>query len=737
MITNPEVDQALDYFLSHQPNHVHLVLSTRSDPSLSLARLRARGQMTEIRAQQLRFTPKEVQVFLERSLVLDQDTLEKLEQRTEGWPAGLQLAALALQNLSNQKKFVDSFRGSHRFVLDYLAEEVVRQQKDEVREFLTQTSILERFNAQLCSALTGYTNSQEMLEELDRENMFLVALDDGRVWYRYHHLFAEYLRTRLSNQEQAALYMKAAVWHQENELDFQAVKYAFKSGDMDFAAEIVGQALKRASTWSAGHIATLTSWLDELPEQVLASRPQLGLDASQVLYISGRLEQAEKLMDQAEQSLHSQPEDPHTQELLALANLYRGLIAAVRGQAQQAIDLIQVAQPQIPQENHLAQARAYYGLGQAHQHSGNTSKAIDFFLKARNESISAGILYAAVHASCIAAKGQITQGCLSLAEQTCRTAIDLADGEQMPILGLAWSILGYIALEQNNLEKAEPLLEEGIALSRQGNLRDDLAGGLTYLALLYIAQGKPEQALLAVEEAGTILRAFGISRIESLGQAYLARIHYHIGQDSAAEQWAEKYLKEREQQSNEFADLTLLRILLRKRELVLVQELLDSLLKNAQQAGRVQTEIEAMILQALYAHAKQELSAAEAWISQAVKLAAPEGFKRVFLDEGQQIRELLVQVREEAPKFVDRLLSKEETDAFYAHKSKLEGLPDPLTEQELVVLNLIVAGKTNQEIADELVISVGTTKWHVHNVYQKLDVSARPQAIARARELGL
>ncbi len=734
-ITNSLIHEMLEYFLEHQPHQAHLVIITRSDPPLPLARLRARGQMVEIRASDLRFTEEEAGHFFNQSmqLMLGEEDIHSLEMRTEGWAVGLQLAALALKNLPDPQNFVETFRGSHRYVLDYLAEEVIRQQGKDVREFLIQTSIMERFNAESCEALTGYPDSQVLLSELEQANLFLIPLDDERVWYRYHHLFADFLRTELSKTETEKLYRKAALWHEQNDTLSEAVPYAIASGDLEFLADVIDRGLKRDAIWSGGNLTLYAAWLDVLPPQAFQSRPALSLNASRILYLLGRFDLAEKQIDQTEQTLHALPSSPEKEHLLALASLYRGAIASVRGDTQQAIEQITFAQERLPQEYHLQHARGFFSLGLAYELSGQTALAEQNYLKSSKEAQSAGMLYLAIHALGAAAQVQISQGQLHRAEQACQQAIQIAGGKQLPPLGLAESILGSIALERNDLATAEEFLHNGITLSRRGGLIDDVILGLSYLYRLHAYQGRVSIALDAVQEANTIIQGFGVERMNMLAAAHIANLQLLTGQDGAATQWALKYQAARAGQTHEFADLTLVRVLLKTGERENVPSILAALLKQGQAQGRVRTCMEVMILMALFHRAEKDIPAALDWLSQALGLAAPEGFIRIFLDEGEALLDLLPKARQAAPELVDAILGSLQAES---GKSPLDQLPEPLSEQELRVLGLIVAGKTNREIADELVISVGTAKWHVHNILQKLGVSNRSQATARARELG-
>ena len=734
-ITNSLIHEMLEYFLEHQPRQAHLVIITRSDPLLPLARLRARRQMVEIRASDLRFTEEEAGHFFNQSmqLVLEEEDIHSLEMRTEGWAVGLQLAALALKKLPNPQNFVETFRGSHRYVLDYLAEEVIRQQRDDIREFLIQTSILERFNAESCEAITGYPDSQGLLSELEQANLFLIPLDDDRVWYRYHHLFADFLRTELSKTETEKLYRKAALWHEQNDLLSEAVQYAIASGDLEFLADVIDRGLIKDAIWSGGNLTLYAAWLDVLHPQAFQSRPALSLNASRILYLLGRFDLAEKQIDQTEQTLHALPSSPEKEQMLALASLYRGAIASVRGDTQQAIEQITFAQERLPQEHHLQHARGFFSLGLAYELSGQTALAVQNYLKSSEEAQSAGVLFLAIHALGAAVQVQISQGQLHRAEQACQQAIQIAGGKRLPPLGLAESILGSIALERNDLAAAEEFLQNGIALSRRGGLIDDVILGLSYLARLHAYQGRVSNAFDAVQEANTIIQGFGVERMSMIAAAHIANLQLLTGQEGAATQWAVKYQAVRAGQPHEFADLTLVRVLLKTGDRENVPSILDALLKRGQAQGRVRTCMEVMILMALSHRAEKDIPAALDWLSQALGLAAPEGFIRIFLDEGTALLDLLPKARQAAPQLVDAILGSLQAES---GKSPLDQLPDPLSEQELRVLGLIVAGNSNQEIADELVISVGTAKWHVHNILQKLGVSNRSQAIARARELG-
>ena len=741
VISHPEIHEALRYLVEHQPHQMHLVITSREDPPLPLPRLRARGEMAEIRMHDLRFSLDKTTQFFSHSMKLDleSEVISVLEARTEGWIAGLQLAGIVLKNLPDHQAFMDTFSGSHRYVLDYLTDEVLQSQDEEVRQFLVQTAILKRFNTDICQAVTGNANSQFILEQLEQTNMFIVPLDHERVWYRYHHLFADSLLTELSKAEASELYKKASAWHEANDMIFEAVTYALDSADPEFMADMIDVALQQETIWSSGNLVLYSSWLEKLPAQVLANRPHLSLNAAFVLYLSGRFDDALQLIALAETDLAAQPASPEVENLLALVALYRGSIAAVRGDVEQAIELITFAQSRLPRADHMAHARAHFSLGVANENSGQADDAAKNFLRASEKAQSAGVLHLAVHARCSAAQVLIDLGRLNLAEQACRTAIDLAEGQRFPPLGVALSILGGIALERNDLASAEQLLNEGIALSSQRMLLIHVIAGMASYVHLTVCQGNTAEFLNAIDEVNAILEEYDeeydVDRFYLVAAAHQARMHIFLADRQAVDQWAKAYQASRSDSPFEYAELTLVRYLLMSGDYEAVPSILQPLLDAARHEGRFRASMEIKLLFSRYCQDKGDIPTALKWLSEALEIAAPEGFIRIFLDEAP-VLELLPQVRETAPDLVDAILGQQKS-ADDVERPAQPQLPEPLTEQELNILALIVGGKTNQQIADELVVTLGTVKWHVHNILQKLGVNNRTQATIRAQELGL
>lgn len=755
-IQSPFIHEALQFTLDHAPLALRVILITREDPPLMLARRRAQGQLTEIRAADLRFTLDEVAGFLKNTMALNlpADQLIALEGRTEGWIAGLQLAALALISQrpdarQSDEDFIASFSGSHHYVIDYLLEEVLRRQDETVRDFLRQTAALERLCASLCDAVTGRDDSQAVLQQLERANLFLVPLDDRREWYRYHHLMADSVRAGVDRSVLTTTHRRASQWYEARGLPGGAVNHALATGDLVLAADVLERVIQQASTWSRGELSRLTGWLDSLPDSALADRPALYLHASRALYLSGRMERAEELLRQAESTLRDNPTAARGHpELPAQTLIYRAAIDAMRGenltQAAAAMRRL-LAQPEA-MSRHIT-ARAADTLGLACELAGDVDAAERAYRRAADLAQAAGVRYLAVNARCEAALVQIQQGRLTLAAETCRAAVESAGEDDLPPAGLALAILGEIARERDDLATADQLIPAGIELAQKGGLVDDLRFAFLFLARLRQAQGDSAAALAAWHRADSLLHAYRVPRLTQLSAANRARLALAQGNVAQAERWAEAYRKAQVARPvdylQELENLTLARVLLVGKKGDDALAILRPLAADARAAGRNRIVIEAFILQAIGQSARDD-HAADASLTAAISPAAPEGLARLFLDEGPALAPLLARVRDTAPDFVDQLLAAMVAGESAGADSRPAALPPPsssmiesLSDRELEVLRLFAAGLSNQEIAGELVISVGTAKWHAHNIFQKLGVRGRTQAIARARELRL
>ncbi len=746
-IRSPVIHEALQFAVDHAPPNLHIILITREDPPLTLARWRARAQLTEIRAADLRFNSQEAAGFLAQTMALhlSADQIAALENRTEGWVAGLQLAALALKSTrpetgQSTEAFITSFGGSHHYIIDYLMDEVLRRQDDTVRDFLRYTSVLERLCPSLCDAVTGHADGRERLTQLEHANAFLIPLDNQREWYRYHHLMADSLQAGLDPQTRDIAHRRAAQWFEAHDLHAEAVRHAFAAGDSILAADMLERAIQEVSTWSRGDVSRLTGWLDMLPDSILATRPTLSLHASRALYLSGQMERADVLLHQAEQSLRDLDEGG----LKAVAMVYRAAVSAMRGEdpATAAAMMRRLLDRPETMNIHTA-ARAVDTLGLACELVGDVAAAEQAYRQAADLAQAASVAYLAINARCECALVQITRGQLDSAEAMCRLALDSTGEEALPPTGLAWSILGEIARERNDPATAEKLIPLGIEIARKGGIVDDLRHALLFLVRLRQAQGDWTAARTAWTEVDALLGAYNIPRLTDLSAAYRARLDLAQGYITSAGHWARHYQELRTSRADaylrEFEDLTLIRVLIAENKADEAMRWLRPLTTSAREAGRHRTVIEARILQAGIL-AGSDVPAACVALGDALALAADAGFRQLFIDEGPSLSPLLAKTRHIAPAFVDSL-------ALPQPQAKADNLSDDtptdlltrqsLSPRELDVLRLLAAGLSNQEIAATLVITVGTAKWHAHSIFEKLGARGRTQAVARAREQGL
>jgi LuxR family maltose regulon positive regulatory protein len=770
-LTSTELHATLQWVLDRLPPGCHLVILTREDPLLSLARWRVQKRVTEIRARDLRFSASEAAEFLNRIMALDLDEqlVAALAMRTEGWIAGLQLAALSLEHETDPAQFVATFAGDDRQVVDYLLDEVLTRQPSALRRFLLRTAILERMTGSLCDALLAPAvtraaaehtrhdpvspDGQAVLAELERRNLFLVALDNRRQWYRYHHLFGDLLRAHLTmsvdQDEITELHLRAARWHAEQGYTAEAVNHALTAHADDLAAQFIEDALARPVTWSRGNMGQLRDWWQALPEYALRDRPLLWLRISRALYLSGQFDEATHLLDAAARTLCDQESrHPERESLLAQATVYRAAIWAMRGDAQRALDATLTALDDLPQAEILPRARAYDTLGLAFELLGDADKAVWFYVEAAVLAEEAGVLYLAVNARCEAAQVQILQGQLRQALASCRAAIALGERSDpdLPPLGLARAIIAEIQREQNQLELAQRGLEAAIACSRQVNIIDDLRHEYFYLARLCQAKGDVAAGLVALQEAELLLHAYKTPRLTQRLMAHRVRLWLAQGQLRAAQRWADEfeapagYLAEMEW-------LTVVRVRLAQGKAEWVRDEMMRLLPDAEAAGRLGTALEARMLLALAQAALGHDDAAEL-LADALVLAEPEGFVRLFLDEGSAMVALLHRIDpgHAGAAYSRHLLDLAEVSPARTRESLLqlsegegliETLIETLSEREQEVLNLLAERLTNDEIAQRLVISLATVKSHTAHIYAKLDVGDRRAAVARARSIGL
>jgi LuxR family maltose regulon positive regulatory protein len=773
VISAPPIHEALAYLLDHLPDPLRLVITTRADPPLPMARRRSRGQLTELRAADLRFTPDEAAAFLTQALGpwLSPQDIAALGARTEGWIVGLQLAALSLRGTSwlqgrpDGAGFVEAFTGSHRYIIDYLLEEVLARQPEPVQAFLLQTAILDRLEGSLCEAVLAdpgaAVNGQAMLERLEQANLFLAPLDDERRWYRYHQLFAEALRHRLQHRQPdlaRALHRRASAWYEQQGLPRDAVHHALAAADFDQAARLMEQA--GSELVSQGEVATLQRWVNALPAEMVRSRLELAVWQGWLLFVSGQLEAAEQHLDDLERRFAIQPlpgsESSSQAETFGRVTAIRASLAIIRRDLPQAIALSRQALAYLPKDN-LARAYPAWYLGKALWLSGDVEAACLALASAARVSWELGHRYVAFQATHDLAQLYVAQGQLHQADQTYRQALQqaLEWGSPQPAFGPAYVGRGQLEREWNHLEAAAALFQQGLQLCQQAGNTPIVLQATLGLAFVKQAQGDAAGASALMRQALELAERHsvaqpGAARPVAAAQARLGLLQ---GDEAAAAGWAQRCGLSLDQELSHVRErevLTLVRVLIRQRQADVAARWLARLLRLARAQGRTGSEIEILMLQAEAAQAAGDQHQGQERLSQALALAEPEGYQCLFLDEGTPIARLLEGLparpgrgQPGAAHYRDQLLAllggAPGGDAAQpaSPAAGLVLLGEPVSQRELEVLRLIGAGCSNQEIADRLVIALSTVKWYIHALYGKLQVDSRTKAIARARELNL
>jgi LuxR family maltose regulon positive regulatory protein len=766
VIHSGPIHEATSFLLEHLPENVHLVISSRADPPLPLAKLRARDQVTEIRAAELRFTTEEATAFLKgvMGLTLSAADVAALEEVTEGWIAALQLAALSMRDREDLSSFVETFSGSNRHVLDFLAEEVLERQPEGMREFLLKTSVLGRMTAPLCDALTGRNDGQQMLERLEHDNLFVIALDDERHWYRYHHLFADVLRSRLQREQPERireLHRRAAAWYERNGWTSEAVRHALAAQENDRAADLVEQVARKM--WNRGEVMTLLGWLEALPEEVMRRRPQLLLQYSAALLWVGQLDDVEPLVLEIERAvgvsgegrdegLRPSADEPLRQVLLGGAAATRSWHAYLKGEPHNAIALARRALALLPDKDLELRTFAAFRLAEAHRTADDLEAASAAFAESAELGRAAGHDYLVLKAMSRQAKLQMVQGRLREADHVLRHALRFAadrGGDSHPAAGEVKVVLGELLYEWDELEAAAHQLKEGIRLSERMGQLDTLVDGYLALSRLEMVQGNTESALESAQEANSLAQRSGA------GEAIVEVAAWNSRQlEDGCRQVAPRQMQERAAGApavsvsmvRETEQIARARLTVARGEHDEALRLLEELHQSSEAAGRTGKQIEILTLQALTLWERSKREQAVGALTRALALAEPEGYVRTFVDEGAAMGDLLSTALEarqrgrlDATRIPARYLAK--LLAILAQESAAPALGDrlsePLSERELEVLGLIAAGKSNVEIASSLFVSLSTVKTHINNLYRKLGARSRTQAIARARELDL
>lgn len=774
-----QVDEALTFLIDHLPLQMHLVIASREDPQLPLARLRARGQLTELRATDLRFTVNEAAEFLGGVMGLNllAEEIGALEDRTEGWIAGLQMAALSMQGREDITGFIESFTGSHRFVLDYLVEEVLQQQPERVRTFLLQTSILERLSGPLCDAVTGQGDGRGMLEALERGNLFVVPLDDERRWYRYHHLFANVLQAR-AVQEQPdqvpTLHQQASKWYENNGLPADAIHHTLAAKDFERAADLIELAW-RAMDRSFQSAAWL-GWAKALPEELVRARPVLSAGYARALLDVGELETVEVRLRDAEWWLDTpadrdeRPGGPSaemsvTETVVVDEEQFRSLPASIAtaraahaqalGDMSGAVKHARRALDLLPGDNYYERGVLAAHLGVSYWASGDLEAAEQSFADFVANMRMAGNILVAISGTFVLADIRVAQGRLHAAMGTYEQSLQLATAQDEPTPPETADLyrgISELRRERGDLKAAAQHLLRSKELGAQVALPGWRHRLCVAEARIKEAEGDLDGALELLDKAERQHSRTPVPDVRPVA-ALKARVWLSQERLSEALDWArEQGLSTHDELSylREFEHITLARVLIARykserveRSIHEVMDLLQRLLQAAEEGGRIGSVIEILLLQALAHEAQDNSSTALAPLERVLSLAEPEGYMRVFVDEGTPMAQLLFEAAAHGimPDYTSKLLAAFEAERRgsenESHLPRSQYLVEPLSQRELEVLRLIAQGLSNSQIGERLFLALSTVKGHNRIIFSKLMVGRRTEAVARARELGL
>ena len=763
-----DVQDGMAFLLEYLPPQIHLVIASRADPPLPLARLRGRGELAEIRAADLRFTPGEAAAYLNEvmGLVLTAADVAALEGRTEGWIAALQLAALSMQGREDVTAFIDGFAGDDRYIVDFLAEEVLQRQPEHVQHFLLQTSILDRLSGPLCDAVTGQDGGKAKLAALERGNLFLVPLDDRRQWYRYHQLFADVLHARLRDEQPddvPDLHRRASGWHEQNGEPSEAIRHALAAGDFDRAADLIELAIP--AMLKIRQEAAVLGWLELLPDEAVRARPVLSVGFAGALLAGGEYEGVEARLRDAEGWLDGATgirrrshapaaemvvvDDAKFRRLPAEIELYRAAQALARGDGPGTVRHSRRALELSPADDHLGRASAAALIGLASWASGDLEAGHSGYAECMAGLRRAGHIADTFGCAIALADIRRTQGRLGEAMRTYEQALRYAPRLGGPVLrGTADMYVGMseVHRERDDLPAATQHLLRSQELGEHTGLPQNRYRWRVAMARIREAEGDLDGALDLLTEAERLYVGDFFPNVRPV-PALRARVRVAQGRLGEALGWArERGLSVADDLSylREFEHITLARVLLARytaeraeRPIQEATRLLDRLLRAAEEGRRTGSVIEILVLQALTRQAQDDVPAALASLRRALTLAEPEGYVRIFADEGPPMASLLRVAAKQgiARNYVRRLLAAVTKTEDGTPAS--QGLIEPLSERELDVLRLLGTDLGGPDIARELIVSLNTVRTHTKNIYAKLGVNNRRAAVRRARELDL
>ena len=739
------VDKALAFLLDHLPPQMHLVIATREDPQLPLARLRAQGQLTELRASDLRFTPTEAAGFLNQvmGLNLSAEDIAALETRTEGWIAGLQLAAISMQGHIDTASFIKSFTGNHHFVMDYLVEEVLQQQPENVQAFLLRTSILNRMCGPLCDAVmsnnVAFASGQKILEQLERANLFIIPLDNERRWYRYHHLFAELLRQRLHRRSSSAstvhaesdvneLHIRASQWYEDNDLELEAFQHAAAANDIERAERLIEG--KGIPLHLRGAVIMILDWLASLPTTVLNAKPSLWWRHASLLLVNGQTTGVEEKLDAAESALQGTEVNDEIRNLIGRIAVARAVLALTRYQIETIIAQSRRALTHLHPNNLSLRANANWTLGVAYFFQGYRAAAREALTEAISLSQASGDIFNMILATGSLGNVQEAENQLYLAAESYRRVLQWAGDQPQQIIYEAHLGLARVLYEWNDLDAAERHGRESLHLARQyDRVIDRFILGEVFLARLKLAQGDVAGAAALLEETNQSVRQKNF--VHRIPEVAAVQVLLLLRQGNLAEA---AHLA----QTHNLL-LSQARVHLAQGKTSAALAVLAQIRQQAEAKAWQDEHLKVLVLQSVAYHAQGEKDKAVQVLGDALALAEPSGFIRIFIDEGLPMAQLLSEALAQGmrPDYIGKLLAVFDAGKQQIQDTSPRPLVEPLSPRELEVLHLMAQGLSNQEMSARLFLSLDTVKGHNRKIFGKLQVQRRTEAVAVARELGL
>jgi len=766
LIDNFEVHASVNFLLEHLPPRMHLIITTRSDPPLQLPLWRGRAQMMEIRAEDLRFTPDEAASFINQTmqLGLTSNDIVSLEERTEGWITGLQMAALALQGISRTKPeeisfFVRNFAGSNRYILDYLVEEVLNHQPQEIQDFLLQTSILETLSRPLCNAVTGIRSqtsegetcpSQQTLEYLERSNLFLVSLDPERLWYRYHRLFADLLRARLEQsapQQIPELHTRASEWHELNQRFPDAINHALDAKNYGRACHLIEGLVEDGMPTQTG-MPVLWGWIRRLPPEMVLTRPWLCIAQAMSAMFCNDVDGIEPLLIAAERAIQlDDRNDLHNAWKGYIASL-KAFVSNVNSDVPGTIENAQMALECLRPVDAVTRSFAKYMLGRAYYINGNLTEAIATLTDNVYLSIEANLLGTIALSISLLSIIYRTQGRLQASLDLLadgRAHIESIDPRRVTISGLAFVGQAIVLHERNNLDEGERIIRRSLELCKPWSSPSATCRCYMVLARILLSQGKlpaAEEALRFAEES--IRGRNPVPEVICDLNAVLVEFWLATDQLSRASQWAQEWQKSVHPEAafsmpKEQNEITLARVMIAERNLDTAIQILGRVAAAAEGAGRLGNPIQIRNLQAIAFHDYGEQLEALKLPDESLTLAQPERYIRIYVDQGERMREMLQAYTQEFSS--ENIIYTQELlrafvapDSFETSQPNSSNLIEPLTVREIEILQAVGEGLSNRQIAKKFFIAEGTVKFYVHAVLSKLGVHSRTQAVFEAKK---